>query len=61
MKKVKNWLIANAVLFGAIVAITAIFVNLGTLIKFFLPTAPSQPQLSAEEIAKKIIEKQGDK
>ena len=61
MKKVKDWLIKNVVLLGAIVAFTTILLNLGTLTKLFLPSPPPAPQLSAEAIARKVIEKQGDK
>ena len=48
----------NAKLLGAIAPFVAIIVFVVGLPKIF---APSPPQISAEEIAQKVIEKQGNK
>ena len=58
MQKIKTWLVENAALLGAISACLAIIVFVVGLPKIFTPTPP---QLSAEEIAQKVIEKQADK
>lgn len=56
MKIVADWLIENAVFLGAMAALVVIFRYFVDLPKFF-----KSDVLSAEDIARRVIEKQGDK